>query len=128
MHRRSFVIGGLTLCAVHAARAQEKVWRIAYLTGYSAAVDRPLQAAFRQGLKDLGYVEGRNIRIEARYADGQPGRIEALAQELAAGKPDFFVVGATAAAHSARKVAKHVPIVMANVQDPVAGGLVTSLA
>ena len=105
-----------------------KVWRIAYLTGYSVEVDRPLQAAFKQGLRELGYVEGRNISIEARYAGGQPGRMDELARELAAGKPDLFVVGATTAAHAVRRAAKNVPIVMANVQDPVAGGLVKSLA
>lgn len=111
-----------------ASQPAAKVWLIAYLTGYSVEVDRPLQAAFRQGLKEFGYVEGRNLRIEARYAGGQPGRMDALAKELAAGRPDMFVVGATAAAVSARKAARDIPIVMANVQDPVAGGLVTSLS
>jgi putative tryptophan/tyrosine transport system substrate-binding protein len=109
--------------------AQHKVWRIAYLTGYSAQVDRPLQAAFRHGLKDLGYVEGRNIRLEIRHAAGQPQRMDALAQELAAGKPDIFIAGGGAdAAVALRKVAGGAPIVMANVQDPLTSGLVKSLA
>jgi putative ABC transport system substrate-binding protein len=104
-------------------------YRIAYLTGYSAEVDAPLFAAFKRGLSDLGYIEGRNIAIEARQAAGQPERLPALAAELVARKPDIYVVGGSApAAVELKKLAGNTPIVMANVQDPVASGLVTSLA
>jgi putative ABC transport system substrate-binding protein len=128
MDRRRFFIGGLAALSAGKLLAQAKVWRIAYLTGYSVEVDRPLQAAFRQGLKELGYVDGGNVAIEARHAGGHPDRMGALASELAARRPDIFVVGVASAAIAAKEVAGEIPIVMANVQDPVATGLVKSLA
>jgi putative ABC transport system substrate-binding protein len=107
----------------------QKVWRIAYLTGYSVEIDRPLQAAFRQGLQDRGYVQGKNVRLEVRHAAGEPQRMDALARELAEAKPDVFIAGGGAdAAIALRKVAGNAPIVMANVQDPLTSGLVASLA
>jgi putative tryptophan/tyrosine transport system substrate-binding protein len=132
MERRRFIVFA-AVCFGYARRVAAQVAgrpaRIAYLTGYSVDVDKPLLAAFKQGLNELGYTEGRNIVIEARHASGQPARMETLAAELAASKPDIFVVAAgAAAALAARNVAGRIPIVMANVQDPVASGLVTSLA
>ena len=131
MHRRNAVLciaaaigAPRTLLAQSSAR-----YRIAYLSGYSAEVDAPLLAAFMQGLSELGYAEGRNITIEVRRAGGRPDRVAALAAELMAGKPHVFVVGGSApAAQAVKAVAGATPIVMANVQDPVASGLVTNLA
>ena len=102
---------------------------IAYLTGYSEAVDRPLLGAFKQGLREHGYVEGKNVIVDARHADGDPRQLPRLAQELAANRPDIYVVGSGAAtAQALQKVAGNKAIVMGNVQDPVASGLVKSLA
>jgi len=112
------------------AFAQEaKTVRLGYLSGYSAVIDKPLYAAFRRGLREAGYVEGRDIAIDARWAEGDPARLDALVRELAAKRPHIFVVGGGAAvAQALITVSGATPIVMANVQDPVASGLVTSLA
>jgi putative tryptophan/tyrosine transport system substrate-binding protein len=132
MRRRNFLLGGALAAGVfpRVLFAQSaKQYRIAYLTGYSAEVDGPLFAAFKRGLSELGYAEGRNIVIDHRFAAGQPERLPALAAELARLKPDVFVVAAgAAAAQAAKAVAGNTPIVMANVQDPVASGLVKNLA
>ena len=136
MNRRTSVIvvlGALAGALPRVANAQAaktgKQYRIAYLTGYSAEIDAPLFAAFKRGLGELGYVEGRNIVIDHRHAGGRPERLAELARELAGGKPDIFVVAAgAAAAQAAKAVAGATPIVMANVQDPLGSGLVKSLA
>jgi len=129
--RRSVLVGVAIIAGLpRLLLAQSgKTYRIAYMSGYSAEIDAPLLAAFKRGLSEFGYVEGRNVVIEVRHAAGQPERVSALATELAARKPDIFVVGASAAAAEAVKAAAgNTPIVMANVQDPVASGLVTNLA
>ena len=83
---------------------------------------------FRQGLRDLGYVEGRNVVIEFRDAEGKLERLPALAAELVALKVDVIVVGGTVAALAAKQATKTVPIVFVSAVDPVTDGLVTSLA
>ena len=131
MQRRRIVLGSLVIAGLpRLLLAQSgKTYRIAYMSGYSAEIDAPLFAAFKRGLSELGYVEGRNVVIEVKHAAGQPERVPALATELAARKPDIFVVGGSApAAQAVKAAAGNTPIVMANVQDPVASGLVTSLA
>jgi putative ABC transport system substrate-binding protein len=106
-----------------------KMVRIAYLSGYSQAVDRPMLAALRAGLRELGYVEGRTIVLDTRHGEGRSERLPRLADELLALEPDVFVVSTHAAAVIAvQKVPRTMPIVMTNVQDPVASGLVKSLA
>jgi ABC-type uncharacterized transport system substrate-binding protein len=91
-----------------------------------------LVQAFQQGLRELGYVEGQNIRIEYRYTDaplqGDIDRMAQLAAELVRLKPDVLVVSITEAALAARSVTRTIPIVMANAADPVGAGLVSSLA
>lgn len=131
MQRRSLITGLAALVLAHGVASGQgtKPYRIAYLTGYSVEVDKPLFDAFKRGLSEYGYVEGRNVAIEARQAAGRLERLPALAADLARLKPDIFVVGGSApAAVELKKVAGNTPIVMANVQDPVASGLVTSLA
>jgi putative tryptophan/tyrosine transport system substrate-binding protein len=132
MDRRAFMVSitGSLLAAPLAAEAQEaaKVARIGYLSTNLAA-NPHTHEAFRQGLRDLGYVEGRNIVIEYRDAEGKPERLPALAAELVALKVDVIVAAASNhLALAAKQATRTLPIVFAAASDPVASGLVTSLA
>src|SRR5438034_1572452 len=131
MDRRDTVLALLALgAAPFAAEAQQaaKIARIGYLTSSLGANPR-LPEAFRQGLRDLGYVEGRNLVIEYRDAEGKVERLPALAAELVALKVDVIVTeGSTLAARVAKEATRTIPIVFAGVGDPVESGLVTSLA
>ena len=114
-----------------AAEAQQadKMARIGYLALNLAAGDPRTREAFLQGLRDLGYVEGRNLLIEHRDAAGKTERFPALAAELVALKVDVIVAsGGTLAALAAKQATTTLPIVFAGVGNPVAEGLVTSLA
>jgi len=117
------------LAAPLAAEAQQaaKIARIGYLSTTLAA-NPLLREAFRQGLRELGYVEGRNVVIENRAAEGKLERFPALAAELVALKVDVIVVGNTLAALAAKQATRTLPIVFANASDPITEGLVTSLA
>ena len=134
MDRRAF-LGALTgglLAAPLAAEAQptRNVRAIGFLGPPPSAGG--LVQAFQQGLRDLGYVEGQNIRIEYRYTDvalqGHPELFPRLAAELVGLKPDVLVVSVTEAALAAKKATGTIPIVMVSVPDPVGAGLVSSLA
>jgi putative ABC transport system substrate-binding protein len=132
MERRTFMAmltGGL-LAAPLAAEAQQaaKIARIGYLAG-NLSLSPHMHEAFRQGLRDLGYVEGRNLVIEYRDAEGKPERLPALAAELVALKVDVIVTGGgTPTALAAKQATRTLPIVFAFAADPVTSGLVTSLA
>ncbi len=118
------------LAAPLAATAQQaaKIARIGYLAPNLVA-NPHLPEAFRQGLRDLGYVEGRNVVIEYRDAEGKRERFPALAAELVALKVDvIFVGGSTQATLAAMQATKTIPIVFTGVGDPVTSGLVTNLA
>jgi ABC-type uncharacterized transport system substrate-binding protein len=124
----------LTLCALlcalcFAASAQQpkKVPRIGFLSMSSPSSETPPLAAFRQGLRDLGYVEGENILVEYRYAEGKSDRLRDLAAELVRLKVDVIVVGSILSASTAKDATKTIPIVMSG-SDPVASGLINSLA
>src|SRR5713226_7013339 len=127
MERRTFmtVVAGGLLAAPFAASAQQaaKIARIGYLAANLAASPY-LREAFLQGLRDLGYVEGRNLVIEYRSAEGELERLPALAAELVALKVDVIVAPSTLAAVAARQATRSVPIVSVTVTS----GLVTSLA
>ncbi len=112
-----------------AAEAQQaaKIARIGYLAA-SLAGSPHLHEAFLQGLRDLGYVEGRNVVIEYRDAEGKFERLPALAAELVALKVDVIVALSTLAAQAAKQATRTLPIVFIAVGDPVTSGLVTSLA
>jgi putative ABC transport system substrate-binding protein len=84
--------------------------------------------AFRKGLRDLGWVEGRNFAIEPRFADGKPERLPELAAQLVREKVDIILVGSTPGTRAAMKATGTIPIVMVTTGDPVGGGLVASLA
>jgi putative ABC transport system substrate-binding protein len=132
--RRSF-IGSLTgslLAAPLAAEGQQagKVFRIGILGNVplTAPEGAPLWGAFFEGLRELGYVEGQNITIERRSSEGKYERLPDLAAELVRLKVDVIVVPAPQNALAAKKVTRTIPIVMASSGDPVADGLVASLA
>ena len=132
MRRREFItfLGGLAAAWPITGRAQQaaKVARIGYLSTNLASSPHHHEA-FRQGLRDLGYVEGRNVVIEYRDAEGKVERHPALAAELVALKVDVIVVaGSTLAAQTAKQATSTLPIVFIAVGDPVGSGLVTSLA
>ena len=131
MNRRAFLtaLGCSFLAAPLAARAQQaaKIARIGFLA-LNLAPNPHLREAFLQGLRDLGYVEGRNVVIEYRDPEGKPERLPALAAELVALKVDVIVAPSTPAALAAKQATRTVPIVFLTVTDPVADGLVTSLA
>ncbi len=113
-----------------AAKAQQatKIARIGFLT-VNLAPNLHLREAFLQGLRDLGHIEGRNVVIEYRDAEGKFERLPALAAELVALKVDVIVAtGGTRAALAAKQATRTVPIVFASAGDPVTSGLVTSLA
>jgi ABC-type uncharacterized transport system substrate-binding protein len=117
------------LAAPLAAGAQQaaKIARIGYLTTNLAANPHQREA-FLQGLRDLGYIEGRNVAIETRAAEGKLERLPALAAELVALKVDVIVAASTPPALAAKQATRAIPIVFAATADPVASGLVTSLA
>jgi putative ABC transport system substrate-binding protein len=129
--RRTFLAGaGAALLAtplVAEAQQADKVARIGYLATSQAGSLRAPEA-FLQGLRDLGYVEGRNVAIEIRSAEGKPERFPALAAELVALKVDVILVGSTPQALAAKQATKTIPIVFIGAADPVGSGLVTSLA
>ena len=130
MDRRAFLgsLAGGVLTAPLAVEAQaNQPPRIGYLAT-SLASGLRVTEAFRQGLRDLGYVEGRTVVIEYRDAEGQLNRLPALAAELVALKVDVTQVGGTPQALAAKQATKTIPIVFAAAGDPVTSGLVTSLA
>ena len=130
--RKAFIVGlaiGL-VAAPLAASAQQpaKVPRVGYIGSVGPTVGAPILEAFRQGLRDLGYVEGQNIAIESRWAEGRVERFPDLAAELVRLKLDVFVVTSTPGALAAKQATSTIPIVMLAVDDPVGVGLVASLA
>jgi putative ABC transport system substrate-binding protein len=120
-------LGGLFGPIAAEAQQATKVPRIGYLTVDRAASPHLIEA-FRQGLRDLGYVEGRNVEIEYRDAEGRPERLPGLAAELVALKVDVILAGSTPQALAAKQATRTLPIVFASAPDPVTSGLVTSLA
>jgi putative ABC transport system substrate-binding protein len=113
-----------------AARAQQsaKVPRIGYLTVSSVASQLIRTQAFRKGLHELGYVEGKNIVLESRSTEGKLERVDMLAAELVRLKVDVIVTGGTLSTRAAKQATTSIPIVMAQDTDPVANGYVASLA
>jgi len=131
MRRREFIAGiSATTAWPLAARAQQRPMAVIGFLGFGLPdPGTPYVTAFRQGLRELGYIEDRNILIEYRWAEGKPERFPVLAAELVALKVDVIVTaGGTLAALAAKRATTTLPIVFAVVGDPIAEGLVTSLA
>jgi putative ABC transport system substrate-binding protein len=130
------IIATLALCALlfaysfpAAAQQPAKVPRIGYLSqSGDPNTPGPSVEAFRQGLRDLGYIEGKNILVEYRYQEGKPDRRDSLVAELVQLRVDVLVLGSLPAIRAAKQATKTIPIVMVTTQDPVATGLVDSLA
>src|SRR5262245_49218150 len=123
----TLLLGGLFSSSAAEAQEAAKVARIGYLSTNLAASPH-LPEAFRQGLRDLGYVEGRNVVIEYRGAEGKRERLPALEAALVALKVDVLVAITTLEALAAKQATSTIPIVFAAVADPVTSGFVTSLA
>jgi putative ABC transport system substrate-binding protein len=130
MNRRDLIalLGGAATLWPLAARAQPKAMPvIGLLSPFSRPDTEAWHQAFRNGLHDLGWVEGVNLKIEYRYADGREQRLPELVAELIALKVDIIVVAVATDALAAAKATKTIPIVMASAGDPVAMGLIASL-
>jgi putative tryptophan/tyrosine transport system substrate-binding protein len=130
MPRRTFAfgVGALFLTTFHLAQAQQptKMARIGYLNPGDPVSRTYRTEAFRQGLRELGYVEGKNIIIEYRFAEARPERLPELARELVALKVDIIFAGGGPATEAAKNATQMIPIVTSS-QDPVLQGLVASL-
>jgi putative ABC transport system substrate-binding protein len=131
MRRRAFgiVLGTFFLTTFHLAQAQQptKIARIGYLNPGDPGSRTYRTEAFRQGLRELGYIEGKNIIIEYRFAEARPGRLPELAQDLVRLKVDIIFAGGHPATEAAKNATQTIPIVTSS-QDPVSSGFVAGLA
>ena len=118
----------LAPCSTVEAQQAGKIFRIGFLDSSTASGSAVLVDAFRQELSKLGWIEGKNITIEYRYAEQKRERLPELAAELVRLKVDLIAATGTPAPLAAKKATNAIPIVMTNVGDPVASGLVASLA
>lgn len=130
--RRLLLLGATALAAPIGAFAQQqgKVWRLGYLDfgTRQSMVDAGRYAALIEGLRERGYVEGKNVVLDARFADGSADRVSALGAELVQQKPDLILATGTPAGHSAKRATTTIPIVITTVVDPVGDGFAASLA
>jgi putative ABC transport system substrate-binding protein len=116
------------IASLSTAQQPRKIPRLGYLAAVSAAADAPRLEAFRQGLRDLGYVEGQNILIDYRHESLDLDRLPGLAAELVRLDIDVLVAVTTNAAQAAKKTTSTIPIVFMGVTDPITTGLAESLA
>ena len=125
-----FTVATFIVASVRLADAQQptKGPRIGYVFNLSSTAGAARGEAFRQGLRELGYVEGKNIVIEWRYAEGKLDRIAALAAELVRLKVDIIVTSGPSVTRAAKEATVTIPIVMTFDSDPVGDGFVASLA
>jgi len=111
------------------AQPQQKIPRVGYLAGFGDPINpgQPIEA-FRQGLRELGYIEGKNIHVDYRYVEEKQERVPRLVEELLQLKVDVLVIPHTGAIYAAKQASTTVPIVIVTNVDPVATGIVDSLA
>jgi len=122
------VLGLLAAPPAAGAQPAGKVRRVGYLSSHTATSGAQFIEAFRQGLREIGWIEGQNIVIEYRFAEGKFDRLPALAAELVRLRVDLIVAAPTPAAAAAKNATGTIPIVMTVVADPVGLGLIASLA
>ena len=132
MNRRRFLraLSGSLLAAPWTVEAQpaRKIPRVGVLTFARAASDTPADQGFRQGLRDLGYVEGQTIVVDYRWAEGKPERYPALVAELLRVPPDVILAMSLSALPALRAATTTIPVIVATMTDPVREGLAASLA
>jgi putative ABC transport system substrate-binding protein len=132
MRRREFlaVLGGAVLAWPLAARGQQpaKLPTIGFMGAYSQTVQQPWTAAFVERLRELGWIEGRTVLIEYRWADGRAERFTEIADEFVRLKANVLVTGGTASILAAKRATSDIPIVFATAADPLGTGIVSSLA
>jgi putative ABC transport system substrate-binding protein len=133
MNKRRELITALGASALVAplasfAQQQGKVWRVGVLDTTSMSMNAVNLTAFRKGLHELGYIEGENLIIEFRSADGRPERLAALAIELVRAKVDVIVPRGTPASQAAKNATGIIPIVVTGFGSPVESGLIKSLS
>lgn len=126
--RRQFLVGASVFVASPFAQAQEKLRRIGCLFGGSPKTHSRALDAFRKGLAEHGWIEGRNVTLELRWAEGRMDRVPSLAAEVVRSNPDVIVTAANPVIAEVRKATQSIPIVMATGSDPVESGFVASLA
>ena len=128
MNRRNSVLALVALASAPLAAEAQRVEKVHRIGIVSPHVPGTRNDAFVQGLRELGYVEGRNVHFEMRFAEGRPERLPGLVEELVRLKVDVLVVGATIGARAAKNATTSIPIVFAGSSDPVAGNIVNNLA
>jgi putative ABC transport system substrate-binding protein len=132
MDRRTFIgsvaSGALAMPLGAHAQQQGKVWHVGILSPTSASLSSSNTSAFLKGMRELGYIEGKNLVIERRFADGRLERFPGLAAELVQLKVDVIVVQSSPAISATQKATTTIPIVMTSAGDPVGSGFVKSLA
>jgi putative ABC transport system substrate-binding protein len=131
MRRREVIslLGGAVVWPIVAqAQPTGRVIRIGYLSSYSAEGGRELLACFKDGLRQFGWIEGKNLHFDYRWADGVAARLPALAGELVQLNPDLILSASTPGAQAVKKATSQVSVVFVGVSDPVASGIVASLS
>jgi putative ABC transport system substrate-binding protein len=130
MNRRSFAItaAGMLAAPLCLAQPTSRIFHVARLSAGSGSRPSPLLQAFEQGIRELGYVEGRNLIIDSRYAEGRLEALPSLAHELVAVAPDVLLAITTPAAVAAKQATSTIPIVFVAVADPLGTGIVADLA
>jgi putative ABC transport system substrate-binding protein len=127
-----WLITAILLISIHRAEAQQpsggKSARIGFLSAQTTAVEASALEALRQGLRDLGYAEGKNLLIESRYAEGKIERLTELAKDLVRHDLDVLVAASGTVASAAKTASTTIPIIVVNAGDPLGRGLIKSLA
>jgi putative ABC transport system substrate-binding protein len=132
MNRRTFLcglaLGTLAAPLVGEGQGTRRIPRVGFVVATSPEVGRQSVAAFRQGLAELGYIDGQNIVIEMRWAEGKPERFSDLIADLLRSNVDVLVVASSIGARAAKNADTTTPVVFVSVTDPIGAGVVTSLA
>jgi putative tryptophan/tyrosine transport system substrate-binding protein len=132
LNRRHFLAlsgAGLALTPLSAiSQPATRLFRVAHLSGSGAAASKPFLAAFREGMRSLGYIENQHWTLQARFAEGKVERLASLARECLDGHPDVLLTATTPGVLAAKAAGSKIPIVFVLVADPIGAGVVSSLA